>query len=273
MLSYNNFDFAPIYGKKKESTNEKQNVGHESTFMKQTLYFLITLVLNVILTVETLASVTPDGMTLVDLNGIPRELTQTQVSNMVIIGWVTFFSSWMANILYYKVHPSSVDFSLNRFSEKLFIHFFGRKKQLRCICCCSCCCSCSGCCKKDLTDEEPQETLLTARGGQAEEDRMKDSVQSGGQKKTFSICGKKFNLPTCLGGCRSCFQKDSVDEEPHETPLTVMGGQAEKEKVVVDAEIEEVDKEEEEIQKQNEEDSQVSVESGKREDPVPEVAK
>ena len=55
------------------------------------------------LTVGTLASVTPDGMTLVDLNGIPRELTQTQVSNMVIIGWVTFFSSWMANILYYKV--------------------------------------------------------------------------------------------------------------------------------------------------------------------------
>ena len=131
-------------------------------------------------------------------------------------------------------------------------------------------------------DEEPQETLLTARGGQAEEDRMvvdaeidellnnkfinflqKDSVQSEGQKKTFSICGKKFNLPTCLGGCRSCFQKgevkipfyfcvmktiiwtiDSVDEEPQETPLTVIGGQAEKEKVVVDAEIEEVDKEE-----------------------------
>ena len=37
---------------------------------------------------------------------------------------------------------------------------------------------------------------------------------------------------------------DSVDEEPHETPMTVIGGQAEKEKVVVDAEIEEVDKEE-----------------------------
>ena len=46
-MSYNNFDFEPIFGKKKEATNEKQNVGHESTFMKQTLYFLLTLVLNV----------------------------------------------------------------------------------------------------------------------------------------------------------------------------------------------------------------------------------
>ena len=46
-MSYNNFDFEPIFGKKKEATNEKQNAGHESTFMKQTLYFLMTLVLNV----------------------------------------------------------------------------------------------------------------------------------------------------------------------------------------------------------------------------------
>ena len=122
-------------------------------------------------------------------------------------------------------------------------------------------------------DEEPQETLLTARGGQAEEDRMvvdaeidellnntfinflqKDSVQSGGQKKTFSICGKKFNLPTCLGGCRSCFQKgevkiqfyfwvmktiiwtlDSVDEEPQEKDSQ---DQTEKNKMVMGAEIE-----------------------------------
>ena len=122
MISYNNFDFEPIFGKKKNgSSDEKENVGHESTFMKQTLYFLITLVLNVMwvdtddnisycsifavfrLTVLTLASVTPEGMILVDRNGIHRELTETQVTNMVIIGWVAFFLSWIMNILYYKV--------------------------------------------------------------------------------------------------------------------------------------------------------------------------
>ena len=48
VISYNNFDFEPIFGKKKNgSSDEKESVGHESTFMKQTLYFLITLVLNV----------------------------------------------------------------------------------------------------------------------------------------------------------------------------------------------------------------------------------
>ena len=51
----------------------------------------------------TLVSVTPEGMILVDRNGIHRELTQTQVTDMVIIGWVAFFLSWIMNILYYKV--------------------------------------------------------------------------------------------------------------------------------------------------------------------------
>ena len=45
---------------------------------------------------------------------------------MMVIGWAAFFGSWLfMNILFYKVHPSSVDF---RFREKLFIHILGEKR-------------------------------------------------------------------------------------------------------------------------------------------------
>ena len=48
----------------------------------------------------------------------------------MLIGWAAFLGSWVMNILFYKVHPSSVDFS---FREKLYIHILGKKKfLLRC---------------------------------------------------------------------------------------------------------------------------------------------
>ena len=63
----------------------------------------------------TLVYVTPDEMTLIDVHGNPHKLTQKQVTNLIIIGWAAFFSSWIMNILYYKLHPSDVDFSKKRF--------------------------------------------------------------------------------------------------------------------------------------------------------------
>ena len=90
------------------------------------------------LTISTLASVTPD-MQLIDVNGAPHVLTEHQVRLMVTIGWITFLAAWMMNILNYKVHPSSVNFSLK---NKMFIYIFGKKYNLHCISCCwSKCCS------------------------------------------------------------------------------------------------------------------------------------
>ena len=49
---------------------------------------------------------------------------------MMAVGWMAFLGSWLMNILFYKVHPSSVDFSKKGMREKLFIHVQGEKRFL-----------------------------------------------------------------------------------------------------------------------------------------------
>ena len=66
-------------------------------------------------------------MKLIDVNGYSHELTPRQVRMMITIGWVSFFLSWLMNILFYAVHPSEVDMNLNRLKRKCSIHIFGRK--------------------------------------------------------------------------------------------------------------------------------------------------
>ena len=79
------------------------------------------------LTVSIEASLS-DNMRLIDLNGNPHPMTKFQVRMMMLIGWLAFLSAALMNILFYKVHPSFVDFSPKRFQNKCFIYFFGRKK-------------------------------------------------------------------------------------------------------------------------------------------------
>ena len=67
----------------------------------------------------TIVCVTPGEMTLIDVHGNPHIMTQTQVTNMLLIGWAAFLSSWIMNILYYKLHPSDVDFSPKRFRSEI----------------------------------------------------------------------------------------------------------------------------------------------------------
>ena len=69
-------------------------------------------------------------MKIIDVNGRPHTLTQYQVQNMLVISWVFFLLSWIFNILYYKVHPSAVDFNLKRSRAKLFIYVLGKKCKL-----------------------------------------------------------------------------------------------------------------------------------------------
>ena len=49
---------------------------------------------------------------------------------MMAVGWMAFLGSWLMNVLFYKVHPSSVDFSKKGMREKLFIHVQGEKRYL-----------------------------------------------------------------------------------------------------------------------------------------------
>ena len=49
---------------------------------------------------------------------------------MMAVGWMAFLGSWLMNALFYKVHPSAVDCSVNGVREKLFIHVQGKKRFL-----------------------------------------------------------------------------------------------------------------------------------------------
>ena len=69
-----------------------------------------------------------DSMRLIDVNGNPHPMTKLQVRVMILIGWLTFLFAALTNILFYKVHPSYVDFNPKRFKERCFIYCFGRKK-------------------------------------------------------------------------------------------------------------------------------------------------
>ena len=71
-----------------------------------------------------------DNMEIKDVNGRPHPLTQYQVQMILIIGWVSFLLSWICNIIYYKFHPSGVDFNVGRSRVRLFFYFLGKKIKL-----------------------------------------------------------------------------------------------------------------------------------------------
>ena len=71
-----------------------------------------------------------DKMEIIDVNGRPHSLTQYQVQMILVIGWVSFVLSWLSNIIYYKFHPSGVDFNFGRSRSRLFIYFLGKKVKL-----------------------------------------------------------------------------------------------------------------------------------------------
>ena len=71
-----------------------------------------------------------DNMEIIDVNGRPHSLTQYHVQMILVIGWVSFFLSWICNMIYYKFHPSGVDFNVGRSRVRLFFYFLGRKVKL-----------------------------------------------------------------------------------------------------------------------------------------------
>ena len=68
-----------------------------------------------------------DSMSLIDVNGNPHPMTKLQVRMMIMIGWLAFLLAGLMNILFYKVHPSFVDFNPKRFKERCYIYILGRK--------------------------------------------------------------------------------------------------------------------------------------------------
>ena len=81
------------------------------------------------LTVSCVVSMRAD-MVLVDINGHPHPFTAGQVGGMLATGWAAFLLSLLLNILFYKLHPSAVDFNMGRFANKCTIHILGHKMHL-----------------------------------------------------------------------------------------------------------------------------------------------
>ena len=151
VLSFNDLDLGPVLeeGIKGEREKGKDGPLHEATFMKQFFYCLLMIIMNVryvfitytclflqflskysfSLSVSTALNFS-HTMEIKDVNGRPHPLTQYQVQMILVIGWVCFFISWICNIIYYKVHPSGVDFNLGRSRARLFIYFLGKKVKL-----------------------------------------------------------------------------------------------------------------------------------------------
>ena len=67
-----------------------------------------------------------DEMKLIDVHGVEHKLARHHVNWMISIGWVSFFLAAVLNIIYYKLHPSAVDFNFGRIGGKLFLNIFGK---------------------------------------------------------------------------------------------------------------------------------------------------
>ena len=114
VLSYNDLDLEPVLeeGIKGMQFKAKDGPLHEPTFMKQFFYFLLMTMMNVWydfiilhpilskrafrLSVSTAMNFS-DNMQIKDVNGRPHPLTQYQLQMILIIGWVSFFLSWICN--------------------------------------------------------------------------------------------------------------------------------------------------------------------------------
>ena len=67
-----------------------------------------------------------DDMKLIDVHGVEHKLARHHINWMISVGWLSFFLAAVLNIIYYKLHPSAVDFNLGRMGTKLFLNIFGR---------------------------------------------------------------------------------------------------------------------------------------------------
>ena len=105
ILSYNYYDYKFCSLLK----DGKSKVLHESTLVRQSLYFCLFFLLLLSLTVATLLRLDPSqGLSLVDQYGHRRVLGEdgTFCYKLLGQGWVSFILAWIINICFYAIHPS-----------------------------------------------------------------------------------------------------------------------------------------------------------------------
>ena len=111
VLSYNYYDYnGLLHDSKKKDGKDKVNtkkVLHESTLVRQILYFCLFFILLLSLTVATLVRLDPaQGFPLVDQKGTRKVMAATFCYKLLGIGWGSFILAWIINICLYAIHPS-----------------------------------------------------------------------------------------------------------------------------------------------------------------------
>ena len=102
ILSYNYYDYKAIL------KDGKKKVLHESTLVRQSLYFCLFFFLLLGLTLHTLVTLdNTQGFILVDPHGNRSILTATICYNLLWTGWGSFIGAWLINIGFYFIHPSA----------------------------------------------------------------------------------------------------------------------------------------------------------------------
>ena len=102
VLSYNYYDYKALL-----KDEGKKKVLHESTLVRQTLYFCLFFILLLSLTLVTLVSLDhTKGFVLVDQFGRSQDLGATFCYKLLGIGWGSFILAWIINICFYAIHPS-----------------------------------------------------------------------------------------------------------------------------------------------------------------------
>ena len=99
----------------------KHTVHFNYIVLIKTLYYRLTL--------STVHKIN-DEVNLVDVHGRVETLAGAKFMMILVFGWVSFLLSWMFNIMYYRVHPSAVDFNPSRARARLFIYIAGRRVKL-----------------------------------------------------------------------------------------------------------------------------------------------
>ena len=102
VLSYNYYDYKALL------KDGKKKVLHESTLVRQSLYFCLFFLLLLGLTVATMIRPNPTKViSLVDQYGNNTVVEATFFCSVLLgVGWGSFILSWIINICYYAIHPS-----------------------------------------------------------------------------------------------------------------------------------------------------------------------
>ena len=88
--------------------------------------FFVLYIINTGLTVSTFVNMDHSkALNLTDVNGMEHAIEPYHICVMLALGWTCFFSSYVMNFIYYKIHPSGVDFKKKRFRNRLHFYFCG----------------------------------------------------------------------------------------------------------------------------------------------------